>query len=121
MTKNLKITAEKKLIFFGSKTTIYISLGLHKERPSYKKSIQVSKEAIQYFKTWTFLNFLLLLWVIFALLDPDPGPLTRLNPDPIRIRIRNPVQHDAVTIRLDLIHTRLDLIHISARSHPQLG
>jgi hypothetical protein len=32
----------------------------------------------------------LLLWVIFALLDPDPDPLTRLNPDPIRIRIRNP-------------------------------
>jgi hypothetical protein len=32
-------------------------------------------------------NFLL-LWVIFALLDPDP--LARLNPDPIRIRIRNP-------------------------------
>jgi hypothetical protein len=26
------------------------------------------------------------LWVIFALLDPDP--LTRLNPDPIQIRIR---------------------------------
>jgi xanthine dehydrogenase molybdopterin-binding subunit B len=22
------------------------------------------------------------LWVIFALLDPDPDPLTRLNPDP---------------------------------------
>jgi hypothetical protein len=34
--------------------------------------------------------FFLLLWVIFAPLDPDP--LTRLNPDPIRIqiRIRNP-------------------------------
>jgi hypothetical protein len=29
---------------------------------------------------------ILLLWVIFALLDPDP--LTRLDPDPIRIRIR---------------------------------
>ncbi len=28
------------------------------------------------------------MWVIFALLDPDP--MTRLNPDPIRIRIRNP-------------------------------
>jgi hypothetical protein len=32
------------------------------------------------------LNFfiinLLLLWVIFALLDPDPDPQTRLNPDP---------------------------------------
>ncbi len=26
----------------------------------------------------------LLLWIIFALLDPDP--LTQLNPDPIRIR-----------------------------------
>jgi hypothetical protein len=24
----------------------------------------------------------ILLWVIFALLDPDPDPLTRLNPDP---------------------------------------
>jgi hypothetical protein len=34
-----------------------------------------------------FLNFFL-LWVIFALLDPDP--LTRLNPDPVWIRIRNP-------------------------------
>ncbi len=33
---------------------------------------------------------ILLLWVIFALLDPDPDPLTRLNPDPVRIRIRNP-------------------------------
>ncbi len=38
------------------------------------------------------------MWVIFALLDPDPDseyrtdpdPLTRSNPDPIRIRIRNP-------------------------------
>ena len=30
--------------------------------------------------------------VIFALLDPDPDPdlLTRLNPDLIRIRVRNP-------------------------------
>jgi hypothetical protein len=34
-----------------------------------------------------FLNFFLFLWVIFALLDPDP--LIGLHPDPIRIRIRN--------------------------------
>ncbi len=37
-----------------------------------------------------------LLWLIFALLDPCPDPLTRLNADPIRIRIpiwiRNPVE-----------------------------
>ncbi len=83
-----KITAEKKN-FFGSKTAIYLSLGLHKVRPKYRRSLQLSKEAIQHFKTWTFKKFLL-LWVFFALLDPDP--LTRLNPDPIRIRIRNPAK-----------------------------
>jgi len=27
-------------------------------------------------------NFFLLLWVIFALLDPNPDLVTRLNPDP---------------------------------------
>ncbi len=35
-----KITAEKNFIFF-SKTTIYLSLGLHKERPSYIRSVQL--------------------------------------------------------------------------------
>jgi hypothetical protein len=39
-----------------------------------------------------FFNFFLLLWVIFALLDPDPDSLTRLNPDPNGIRIRNPAK-----------------------------
>jgi hypothetical protein len=29
----------------------YLSLGLHKERPSYRRSLQLSKEAIQHFKT----------------------------------------------------------------------
>ncbi len=58
--------------FFWSKTAIYLSLGLHKVCPSYKRSLQLSKRAIQHFKTWTFTNFFLLLWVIFALLDPDP-------------------------------------------------
>jgi hypothetical protein len=43
MTKNgKKITA-------GSKTTIYLFLGLHKG--SCRKSIQLSKENIQHFKT----------------------------------------------------------------------
>ncbi len=41
-------------IFFISKTTIYLSLGLHKESPSYRRSLQLSKAAIQHFKTWTF-------------------------------------------------------------------
>jgi hypothetical protein len=42
-------TAEKKI--FGSKTTIYLSLGLHKGFPSYRRSLQPSKENIQHFKT----------------------------------------------------------------------
>ncbi len=55
MTKNWKkITAGKKnLIFFLSKTAIYLSLGLHKVCPSYRRSLQLTKEAIQHFKTWT--------------------------------------------------------------------
>ncbi len=36
----------------------------------------------------------LLLWVIFALLDPDPDPLTWLNPDVIRIRNPDPDSQD---------------------------
>ena len=28
------------------------------------------------------LDFLLFLWVIFALLDPDPDPATQINADP---------------------------------------
>ncbi len=61
-------------IFFWSKTAIYLSLGLHKVCPSYRRRLQFSKEAIQHFKTWTLTNYCLLLWVIFALLDPDPDP-----------------------------------------------
>ncbi len=51
-----------------------------------------------------FLKFFLLLWVIFALLDPDPNtdpdPLTRLNPDPVRIRICNPGCNVAWAVKL---------------------
>ncbi len=59
-------------IFLWSKTAIYLSLSLHKVCPSYRRSLHFSKEAIQHFKTWTFTNYCLLLWVIFSLLDPDP-------------------------------------------------
>ncbi len=30
-------------------------------------------------------------WIRIRILNTDPDPLTYLNPDPIRIRIRNPV------------------------------
>ncbi len=47
----------KKLLFFYQKLPFTLSLGLHKERPSYWRSLQLSKEAIQHFKTWNFLIF----------------------------------------------------------------
>jgi hypothetical protein len=42
--KNL--TAEKKLLIIVKKNAIYLSLGLHKGRPSYRRSLQLSKENI---------------------------------------------------------------------------
>ncbi len=66
-----KFTAEKNLTFFDQ-TTIYLSLGLHKGRPSYRRSLQLAKENIQHFKTRNFLIFILLLWFTFALLNPYP-------------------------------------------------
>jgi hypothetical protein len=42
-----------KFLFLVSLSTIaiYLSLGLHKGRPSYRRSLQPSKEKIQHFKT----------------------------------------------------------------------
>ncbi len=76
-----------------------LSLGLHKGRPNYRRSLQLSKENIQHFKTWNFLIFFyfcgsfLPAWIRIPNTDPNPDPLTWLNPDPIGpilIRIRNP-------------------------------
>jgi hypothetical protein len=41
-----KVSAEIKIIFFGSKIAIYFSPGLQKERPSYRRSLHPSKEKI---------------------------------------------------------------------------
>jgi hypothetical protein len=41
----------KNVFFFISKTAIYLSLGLHKVCPSCRRSLQLSKEAIQHFIT----------------------------------------------------------------------
>jgi hypothetical protein len=50
MIKNWKkFRAEN--FFFKSKIAIYLSLGLHKGCPSYRRSLQPSKETIQHFKT----------------------------------------------------------------------
>ncbi len=101
MTKNWKkFTAEKKFNFFCIKN-YSLSLGLHKRRPSYKRSLQLSKENIQHFKTWNFVNLFyfcgsfLPSWIRI----PNKDPLTWLNQDPIWIRIRNPVFYKYVPLR----------------------
>ncbi len=75
MTKNFKkFTAKRKLNFFGSKIPIYLSLVLQKD-------VQATEEAFSPQKRRNILHFIheisyffLLLWVFFALLDPDPDP-----------------------------------------------
>ncbi len=95
MTKNWKkIYSWKKLHFFGSKNTIYLPLGLHKGHPTYKRSLQLSKEL---FIIWNSLIFSTFVGNFcppgsgfHPLTRSNPDPLTRLNPDPIRIRFRKP-------------------------------
>jgi hypothetical protein len=55
------------------KNSNFIYLGLHKERLSYRRSLQPSKENIQHFKL-EISSLFLFLRVIFALLYPDPDP-----------------------------------------------
>jgi hypothetical protein len=52
MIKNGKILElREKILFCDEKNAIYLSLGLHEGRPSYRRSLQPSKENIQHFKT----------------------------------------------------------------------
>jgi hypothetical protein len=70
MIQNLKqFTAEYKFDIFRSKMAIYLSVGLHEGRPSYRRSPQTrtssaSKHEIYY--------CFLFYGSFFALLDPDP-------------------------------------------------
>ena len=87
-----KFIAGNLISFSWSKIAIYLFLGLHKGRPSYRRSLQPSKENIQYLKTWkfwTFFNFcgsFLPSWIRIRIrnlnADPDPDPATQINADP---------------------------------------
>jgi hypothetical protein len=46
----MEIWGGKKSDFF-SKISIYLSLGFHNGHPSYRRTIQLSKENIKHFKT----------------------------------------------------------------------
>jgi hypothetical protein len=75
-------------MFFFIKTAFYLSLGLHKVPPSYKEAFSSQKRPSNTSKHELRKN--LFLWVIFALLDPDPDseygstdPIeSGSNPDP---------------------------------------
>ncbi len=56
----------------SSKIAIYLSLGLHKGCPSYRRSLQPSKEKIQHCKKWNLLTVLNFCRSFFAVLNPDP-------------------------------------------------
>jgi hypothetical protein len=66
-TKNFrkKLTTEKKNIFW-IKNCYLLTLGLHEGNPSYKRSLQPSKENIQSFKKYI-ISLLYLLLVIQSL------------------------------------------------------
>jgi hypothetical protein len=65
-----KFTAEQKKNF-GSKTTIYLSLGLQKGCPNYKRSLQLLEEKHPALQIIKFLKFFYFCGS-FLPLDPDP-------------------------------------------------
>jgi hypothetical protein len=81
MTKNWKKFTAVKLfyIFFGSKIAIYLSLGLRTHKLHEKPS--ALKREHPAFQNMKILYFFLYLWVILALLDPDPDLATQINAD----------------------------------------
>ncbi len=83
MAKYWKNLQPKKIFLVGQKLRFTYPYASIKDAHFYKRSFQPSEENIQHMKL---LNFFLLLWVIFVLLDPDADPLTLLNTDHIRIR-----------------------------------
>jgi hypothetical protein len=81
-----KFTAEKKIIFIWSNIAFYLSLGLHKGRPSYIRSLHPSEENISHFKiTWIFFPFV-------GLFGPPGSGSRSSRPKWMRIRIRNTAQ-----------------------------
>ncbi len=80
-------TSWKKIIVYCSKSKIEIpvhfQLGLHKWRPSYRRSLHPPKENVQHFKTWNFFTFSvsfcppgsafpMLIWIQPTKVNADP-------------------------------------------------
>jgi hypothetical protein len=75
------------LNFFWIKTTIYLSLGLHKERPSYKSSLQLSQKMPSNTSKHELLKKFSTFVGHFCPLDPDPDSESGSgSTDPIKER-----------------------------------
>jgi len=68
-----------------TKIAMCLSLGLHKEHPAYRRSLQPQKRTYSTSKLY-FLQLFLFLWVISAHLDPDPDPVDQNQCRSMRIR-----------------------------------
>ncbi len=82
---------KKKFFWINDYGTIYLSLGLHKGRPIYRRSLQVSKESNLHFKIW---NFFIFFYFCGSFCPPGSGygfPIRIRVHWPDWIRIRNPV------------------------------
>ncbi len=76
-------------IYSWKKIAIYLSQGLPKGRPSYRRSLQPSKENICHFKTWIFFAFVFHFCFtgsgsrsVFPMRIPIPIHPTKINVDP---------------------------------------
>ncbi len=101
LIKNVKKNYScEKCIFFWAIVLIYLSLGIHKGRQGYRRSLHPQKITF-ILQDIKFLNFLKFSCVIFALLDPDPADQCVVDPDStitlmrIRMRIRILILFDA--------------------------
>jgi hypothetical protein len=72
MTKNVKKIYSGKNFLFQIKNCNLLIPRPPQRTSKLQEKPSPSKKIIEHFKTWNFLTFLLLLWIIFALVDPDP-------------------------------------------------
>ncbi len=128
---------KKKLNFFLSKTAIYLSLGLHKVCPSYRRSLQLTKEAIQHFKTWIFSTFvgqfcppgswsgfrirIRIHWPDWIRIQSGSGSETLALPTPLSLhRCVYIVTYKAPSILVDNVFWSLVLCRVLPHSVPNL-
>ncbi len=83
--KNWKNLQLEKKIYFWSKIPIHLSPGLHKGLQGTVEAISPQKRTSREHQNLKFL----FLWLIFALLGPDPNPADQNQCGSMRIRIRN--------------------------------